>query len=332
MATAVRDGELIEEEISVPNRRVDGPESPSDPFALGLSPERLTASAMAGLHAHWRTAPPLDPYTRLNYAENVRVRWNLHTNALEGSRVTYEDVSRIVVHKESVAGYTLREVAEVAGHDLALERMQALAATGAPLTETELKEWHRLLLGPDPAPLRDQYGNPHPVAAGVWKTGRNVIGLAGGGTRSTAEPRDVPRLMDHFLRRLHTDLDHVAAGRRDLLDVLAGTHSQFIEIHPFDDGNGRTGRLITSWQCLRAGVPVVIVPVSARDLYLEAMSLAAEGRFGPLRTLLAACLVRELDYAIAVAEGRADPTVANREADPERPVPPRGTGITGTQP
>lgn len=136
----------------------------------------------------------------------------------------------------------------------------------------------------------------------------------------------MPRLMDNFLRRLHSDLDHVAAGRRDLLDMLADTHSQFIEIHPFDDGNGRAGRLITSWQCLRAGVPVVIVPVSARDLYLEAMSQAAGGRIGSLRTLLAACLVRELDYAIAVAEGRTDPTRANREAGPARPVPPRGRG------
>ena len=122
--------------------------------------------------------------------------------------------------------------------------------------------------------------------------------------------------MDDFLRRLHLDLDHVAAGRRDLLDVLADTHSQFIEIHPFDDGNGRA--------C--AGVPVVIVSVSARDLYLEAMSQAAGGRIGPLRTILAACLGRELDYAIAVAEGRTDPTGANREAGPARPVPPRGRG------
>lgn len=253
MATAVRNGELIGKEIPVPDQRVEGCGPPSDPFALGLPLDRLTAPALADLHARWRKAPRPDAYTRLNYAENVRVRWNLHTNALEGSRVTYEDVSKIVVHRESVAGYTLREVAEVAGHNLALERMQALAATGAPLTETELKEWHRLLLGPDPAPLRDQYGNPHPVAAGLWKTGRNVIGLAGGGARPTAEPSNVPRLMDNFLRRLHSDLDHVAAGRRDLLDVLADTHSQFIEIHPFDDGNGRAGRLITSWQCLRGG-------------------------------------------------------------------------------
>ena len=59
---------------------------------------------------------------------------------------------------------------------------------------------------------------------------------------------------------------------------------------------------------------VPAAPVSVRELYLEAMRQAAEGRSSSLRTLLAACLVRELDYAIAVAEGRAAPTVANREA------------------
>ena len=84
MATAVRDGEPSGKEIPVPDQRVEGSEPPSDPFALGLPLDRLTTPALADLHARWRKAPRPDAYTRLNYAENV-----------------------LVVHRESVAGYTL---------------------------------------------------------------------------------------------------------------------------------------------------------------------------------------------------------------------------------
>lgn len=106
-----------------------------------------------------------------------------------------------------------------------------------------------------------------------------------------------------------------------------------IQIHPFDDGNGRTGRLVTSWQCLRAGVPVIIIPVRHVDLYREALNIAADiSDLRPLRTLLAACLVHEMAFAVAVAEGSADPTIANEDADPEKPVPPRGMGYTGNGP
>ena len=100
------------------------------------------------------------------------------------------------------------------------------------------------------------------MAAGTWKPGNNVIGLGGGGIRHTAEAADVPQPTDAFRQRQHEDMDDVGAGRKGLLDVLAGTHNRDIEIHLSDDGIGRIGRLITSRQCLRAGVPVLIIPVS----------------------------------------------------------------------
>ena len=302
-------------------------------FALGIPLERLTARALLELHDRWIKAPEMSPFVHLNYEANVRVRWNMHTNALEGSRVSHRDTARIVINRESVAGYSLQEVNEVAGHDRALQRVKQHARTGNRLRPEDLKAWQSLLLGPEPEPLRDPSGTLYPVAVGEWKSGANVIGLGGGRSRRTAAPEDVPQLVDEFLHRLHVDMDHVLAGRKDLLDVLADTHSRFIEIHPFDDGNGRTGRLVTSWQCLRVGVPVIIIPVKHGDLYREALNIAAEtGNMRSLRTLLAAGLVHEMDFALAVSEGRADPTLSNQEADPHRPVQPRGAGYTGHGP
>lgn len=234
-------------------------------FALDIPRERLTAQATQFLHGQWLQAPAMSPYVRLNYDANVRVRWNMHTNALEGSRVSHRDTAKIVINRESVAGYSLQEVNEVAGHDRALQRVERHARTGNRLRPEDLKEWQSLLLGPEPEPLRDQRGTLYPIAVGEWKSGANVIGLGGGRSRRTAAPDAVPRLMDDFLHCLHVDMNHVLASRKDLLDVLADTHSRFIEIHPFDDGNGRTGRLVMSWQCLRVGVPVIIIPVKHGD-------------------------------------------------------------------
>ena len=109
-------------------------------------------------------------------------------------------------------------------------------------------------------------------------------------------------------------------GDEDIAAVLARLHIEYLALHPFADGNGRTGRLLLSWFCLRAGYPVPIVPSDAREVYIEAMEMGMKHDDPlPLRTLLAACLTHEMDFAIAAAEGHCDPTFRNAAADPNLP-------------
>ena len=53
-------------------------------------------------------------------------------------------------------------------------------------------------------------------------------------------------------------------------------HAQFVEIHPFEDGNGRTGRCLMNWILMKAGYPKIFIPVKQRQRYYEAIDLHNE--------------------------------------------------------
>jgi Fic family protein len=56
-------------------------------------------------------------------------------------------------------------------------------------------------------------------------------------------------------------------------------HSKFVEIHPFEDGNGRTGRTLMNWILIKAGYPKLYIPVKKRDKYYEAIDLHNSAKY-----------------------------------------------------
>ena len=77
--------------------------------------------------------------------------------------------------------------------------------------------------------------------------------------------------------------------------VAAETHFRFESLHPFFDGNGRTGRLLLNWQLLRAGFPLTVIQVEERALYLNALDQGHAGNLLPMQTLVAGAVERSLD-------------------------------------
>ena len=79
--------------------------------------------------------------------------------------------------------------------------------------------------------------------------------------------------------------------------VAAETHFRFESLHPFFDGNGRTGRLLMNWQLLRVGFPLTVIQVEERARYLDALDQGHTGNVLPLQTLVAIAVERSLDLA-----------------------------------
>ena len=292
-----------------------------DDFRLGKEPERITSDGLRDLQRQYMDRPALAESTLREFQGNVRVRWNLHTNAIEGSTLSFENTTALLLgtletptNRDAVPKEQRdREIAEMRGHDEAAMDLLAYVDSGEPLTKVALCHWHRLLL-------------PTHTDAGQWKREPNVIANPDGRPgKQLAPPREVPNLMWEFFDNVNAWVTQVKSNPQNPeLDVpmgLAVSHGQYIGVHPFPDGNGRTGRLVMSWMALRVGYPVPIIPVSERSLYINAVEASMNNNPYPLRTLLAACLVREMDFAIAVAEGRCDGSVRNRDADPNLPPP-----------
>lgn len=217
----------------------------------------------------------------------LRVELTYASNAIEGNTLSLRETQLLV--EEGLlpgTGKTLREVYEARNHFAAIQQLEQWFAAGREFSARALLDLHQIV-------QRDL----DPDWAGRLRNGPVFIR----GTRHT--PPNAALVSDA--------LDALVAGLSRLephpVLVAAETHFQFESLHPFFDGNGRTGRLLLNWQLLRAGFPITVIPVEARAEYLNALDAGQSGDHLALQTLIATAVERSLDLALGVEGGPADP-------------------------
>ncbi len=205
----------------------------------------------------------------------IQIELTYNSNHMEGSRLT-EEQTRHIFETNTVGApdgsVNVDDILETVNHfrciDLIIEQARQ------PLSESLIKQLHRLLKGGTADSRRDWF------SVGEYKKLPNEVG-----GRETAAPKTVPAKMKELL----TDYRKKAKIR---LDDLLDFHVRFERIHPFQDGNGRVGRLILFKECLKHGiVPFIITEemklyyyrgLQAWDTergYLRDTCLAAQDRF-----------------------------------------------------
>ncbi|MCM3920805.1 Fic family protein [Frankia sp. AiPs1] len=186
------------------------------------------------------------------YAEDVLVRLAHHSAAIEGNTLTLADtVTLLVDERVPVAGTPVRELYEIANHYQALARILSAVADGEPLTTSLVRDLH--------AALMDHLTHER----GHYKTSSNIVT---GASWQPAPPAHVPELMRQWVDQ--TEWQTANLDNEALLEAIAAAHIAFERIHPFSDGNGRTGRAIIAWQTIRRfGFPA-IVQVTQRPAYI----------------------------------------------------------------
>lgn len=321
---------------------------------LPVPAERLTASAVRSLYQAWQEAPPMSPAVRAHWWTNCRLRMNCHSTRIEGGALDFRDTVELLLHRRIVQPQSDIHVNWVRGHDQAVHRLREMVDAQTPLTESEVKDIHALILGGLPYPAQDRRGAdlPFDVLLGAYKRRPNVIRTQNR-LIECADPADVPRLIAVFLRRTMQGLNlHLQdPASLDPAQLWADTHWDFVCIHPFEDGNGRMARWLVNYLALRCGYPPLIVPDTLSTVYFNTFREGAvvtdpnrddpHNPYAPLRNMsqapgipvpralrdfLAACMVRALDFGIAVAEGTCDPTIVNSEGDPRPSALSQGAG------
>ena len=216
-----------------------------------------------------------------------------HSTALEGNTLVLKQVERLLDEGRAVGNKELREYMEVRGYADAADWVyrqalspNGLAHPGEILTLAEVRHVHHAALAPA------WQVSPHPNATPREAPGsfrEHDIHPFPGGMTPIAWPL-VPAEMTAWVARANA-LD---ATDPMFPEALAAVHCRFEQIHPFLDGNGRTGRLLLNLVLVRLGYPPIVIYKRDRDRYLQALRSADTGEPGPLGELIARAVLGSL--------------------------------------
>jgi hypothetical protein len=214
-----------------------------------------------------------------------------HSTALEGNTLVLRQVEHLLAEGRAVGDKQLKEYMEVRGYaDAAAwvygQGHDPAQTDDAILTLTEVRRVHTAAMQPvwnvSPHPDAGEREGPgsfrehdiHPFPAGMTPPSWVLV----------------PSLMEQWV----ADANELEPRMQGFPEHAARLHCAFEQIHPFLDGNGRTGRLILNLVLVRLGYPPAIIYKNERDAYLTALRRADAGEYGALGELLARAILDNL--------------------------------------
>ncbi|KAL0278959.1 UNVERIFIED_CONTAM: hypothetical protein PYX00_000623 [Menopon gallinae] len=199
-----------------------------------------------------------------------------HTVGIEGNTMSLSQTRSIVETQVAVGGKSIMEHNEILGLDAAMKYINAtLVNRFGPITLKDILEIHRRVLG---------YVDP--FGSGAFRRTQVYVG-----DHVPPAPNDIPPLMKGFEQWLNSE----SAVRMHPIQYAALAHYKLVHIHPFDDGNGRTSRLLMNTILMQAGFPPVIIFKQDRHRYYEYLERANEGDIRPFVRFIAECTEKTLD-------------------------------------
>ena len=219
-------------------------------LSISIPPELVTLiGEIDEFKGAWRSLGTLAP-DRLTVLRRVATIESIGSSTrIEGSRLSDREVERLLSNLE-ISKFETRDEQEVAGYAGVMETVFANADAIAP-TENHIKQLHRdlMIFSDKDQRHRGEYKiNPNNVSA-FDSEGREV-----GIVFETASPFDTPRLMRELVGWTASALNERQFHPLLVIAIFVVT---FLEIHPFQDGNGRLSRILTTLLLLRAGYAYV---------------------------------------------------------------------------
>ncbi len=188
------------------------------------------------------------------------------SNAIEGNRLSPVETTLVIEQGVTIGGKPLKDHLEALDHYGAIRYVRELARDTARLTEGDVRNLHRLVMQRSRPDIAGQYANlPRYVRT---ETGRHAF----------PAPALIPALMSDFAEWLATGTDDP--------ETAFSAHLRLVNLHPFNDGNGRTARLLMNLVLIRGGyTPVAVGPEDRLEYTVslqEAQAGCGSGRFGDL--------------------------------------------------
>lgn len=210
-----------------------------------------------------------------SFEHAFEISYTHNSTAIEGNTLTLIETKLVLEDGISVGGKDLREIYEQVNHQAAFRYVKKCIAAGELLSETIIKNIHQMLM-------------EHILPGGIY---RNVNVYIAGAQHTPPEPAEMYRQIKFF----YLDLEE-KRKTLDPIELAAWTHAEFVRIHPFQDGNGRTSRLIMNYQLLATGFPAVDIAKEHRLEYFQALeAYAVDRNLTPFVEMIATLVDQRLD-------------------------------------
>ncbi len=215
---------------------------------------------------------------RLN--EEFTVEYTYNSNAIEGNTLTLRETD-LVLRGLTIDRKPLKDHMEAVGHKEAFEFVSELVKQNEPLSERIIKQINFLVL----------VGNKDD--RGVY---RRVPVRIMGAKHEPVQPYMIEPKMEELLKKF-------MEGKEHIITKLARFHIEFEGIHPFIDGNGRTGRLLVNLELMKAGYPPIDIKFTDRMEYYKAFDEYHEkNNLSAMEKLFAGYVNSRLDMYLKILE------------------------------
>ena len=183
-----------------------------------------------------------------DYLEDLITRSTYHSNAIEGSTLTYAETYAILYNDNSfkIQGKEPREIYEAINHKNALDLVFKNLQNKDLFDERFIKSLNETI-------------NKNIKETDGYRTVQVFIR---GSEHIPPAPEKIPNLMNYYVYNYNNDT-------QEIFNKIAKYHIEFEKIHPFEDGNGRTGRLLLTYELLKNNLPTVVISKEDRVKYFE---------------------------------------------------------------
>ncbi len=217
---------------------------------------------------------------RLN--EEFMIEFTYNSNAIEGNTLTLQETA-MVLEGITIDQKPLKDHLEAVGHKNAFLYVQDIVSNKMPLTEFVIKNIHSLVL------------MNKPEDKGVYR--RVPVRIMGAFTEPVQpymiEPKITELLAENEKRK----------ATMNIIERVARFHLEFESIHPFIDGNGRTGRLLMNFELMQNGYPPINVKFSDRKRYYDAFdSYSRNQNAMPMTNLITEYVTERLEQYLRVID------------------------------
>ena len=216
-----------------------------------------------------------------NYAESFAIEYTHNSTAIEGNTLSLMETKLLLDDKLSIGGKQLREIYEVVNHAKAFDYVGKRISENKPLDENAIKDIHALLM-------------ENIIIGGIY---RNVSVYITGAQHTPPTPNEMYIQVKNFYMDMATKNDIHP------LELAAWSHAEFVKIHPFIDGNGRTSRLIMNYQLMANGYLPISIPNESRLQYFDCLeAYALSGDVSAFTEFICELEEQRLDFYITAIE------------------------------